>query len=352
MAAASRKYIAFEAGKYKVRESQTEEIIYSKVTVGGSGGKVLSIVSSKWDFNAAKLSNIVAGAASGEAVEYDQLTTALGLKQSTSEKGQPNGYAALDADSLVPITQIPPAALERLVVVADETARFALTTATVQNGDTVKQTDTGEMWFVTDDSSLDDAGGYAVYTAGTASSVPWSGVTGTPTTLAGYGITDYDDAAKAAAVADAIVDGVTDVAPSQNAVFDALALKADASAVASYQGFVNDNAGSITARQFVYIKSNGAVDKATPALATFETTVLVVKDATIATTATGNCYTEGDTVPGFTGLTPGKPLFVHASVDGSFTQDPTTITSDNLYQVGYAVSATQMVYAPRHIVEL
>jgi len=37
--------------------------------------------------------------------------------------------------------------------------------------------------------------------------------------------------AKAAAVSDAIVNGVTDVAPSQNAVFDALALKADASTV-------------------------------------------------------------------------------------------------------------------------
>jgi hypothetical protein len=36
--------------------------------------------------------------------------------------------------------------------------------------------------------------------------------------------------AQAAAVADSITDGVTDVAPSQNAVFDALALKADASA--------------------------------------------------------------------------------------------------------------------------
>jgi hypothetical protein len=36
-----------------------------------------------------------------------------------------------------------------------------------------------------------------------------------------------DARAKAAAVADAIADGVTDVAPSQNAVFDALALKAD-----------------------------------------------------------------------------------------------------------------------------
>jgi hypothetical protein len=39
--------------------------------------------------------------------------------------------------------------------------------------------------------------------------------------------------AKTATVSDAIVDGVTDVAPSQNAVFDALALKADASAVAN-----------------------------------------------------------------------------------------------------------------------
>lgn len=40
-------------------------------------------------------------------------------------------------------------------------------------------------------------------------------------------VTDFDTAAKAAAVADAINDGTTDVAPSQNAVFDALAGKAD-----------------------------------------------------------------------------------------------------------------------------
>lgn len=40
-------------------------------------------------------------------------------------------------------------------------------------------------------------------------------------------------AAKAAAVADAINNGTTDVAPSQNAVFDALALKEDASSVAA-----------------------------------------------------------------------------------------------------------------------
>lgn len=143
-----------------------------------------------------------------------------------SQKGAASGVATLDSNSLIPITQIPPAALERLVVVADQTARFALTTTTVQNGDTVKQTDTNIMYFIVDDTNLGNSTGYVTYSAGTAAAVAWSGVTGTPTTLSGYGITDYAAAAKAAAVADAITDGVTDVAPSQNAVFDALALKA------------------------------------------------------------------------------------------------------------------------------
>ena len=156
------------------------------------------------------------------------IQTQLNAKEATANKGVANGYASLDSNALIPITQIPPAALERLVIVANQAARFALTTTTVQNGDTVKQTDTNIMYFVSDDTNLGNAGGYTTYTAGTASSVAWSGVTGTPTTLTGYGITDYAAAAKAAAVADAIVDGVTDVAPSQNAVFDALALKLSA----------------------------------------------------------------------------------------------------------------------------
>lgn len=159
-------------------------------------------------------------------------TSAASAAQSTAdaaipsaEKGAVNGVATLDANQLIPIAQIPPAALERLVVVADETARFALTTATVQNGDTVKQTDTNIMYFVKDDTNLNSSAGYEEYTAGTASAVAWSGVSGTPTTVAGYGITDVGAVAKAAAVADSISDGVTDVAPSQNAVFDALAGK-------------------------------------------------------------------------------------------------------------------------------
>jgi hypothetical protein len=118
------------------------------------------------------------------------VTLALSGKLDTSLKGASNGLAELDANGLVPIGQIPPAALERFVVVPDEAARFALTTANAQNGDTVKQQDTGEMFFIKDETNLGNASGYAVYTAGSASSVPFSGVTGLPTTLSGYGITD------------------------------------------------------------------------------------------------------------------------------------------------------------------
>lgn len=97
-----------------------------------------------------------------------------------SEKGAANGVATLDASGIVPISQIPVAALERLTVVADQAARYALTTATVQDGDTVKQSDTGEMYFIKDDTNLSNAAGYSIYTAGTASSVAWSGITGVP----------------------------------------------------------------------------------------------------------------------------------------------------------------------------
>lgn len=47
-------------------------------------------------------------------------------------------------------------------------------------------------------------------------------------------ISDFTSAARTAAVADSITDAITNIAPSQNAVFDALALKADASALSNY----------------------------------------------------------------------------------------------------------------------
>lgn len=80
----------------------------------------------------------------------------------------------------IDIDRLPKAALERMAVVADDTARFKLTTATVQNGDTVKVTATGLMYMVKDETNLGSEDGYEPYTASQASSVPWSGVTGKP----------------------------------------------------------------------------------------------------------------------------------------------------------------------------
>ena len=82
----------------------------------------------------------------------------------------------------IDIARLPKGALERCVIVTDDTARFALTTDSVQIGDTVKVTATNKMYFVIDDTKLNTEAGYTVYTAGTATSVPWSGVTGKPST--------------------------------------------------------------------------------------------------------------------------------------------------------------------------
>lgn len=95
-----------------------------------------------------------------------------------------NFDASKIASGTISIDRLPKAALERLVVVADDTARFALTTATAQSGDTVKVTSTGKMYLIKDESKLNSEDGYEPYTASQASSVPWSGVTGKPSTFA------------------------------------------------------------------------------------------------------------------------------------------------------------------------
>ena len=94
-----------------------------------------------------------------------------------------NFDASKIASGTISIDRLPKAALERLIVVANDTARFALTTATAQSGDTVKVASTGKMYLIKDESKLNSEDGYEPYTASQASSVPWSGVTGKPSTF-------------------------------------------------------------------------------------------------------------------------------------------------------------------------
>lgn len=89
-------------------------------------------------------------------------------------------YTPLDSDGLINMKYIPAAALERVVVVADQTAQYALTTANVQLGDVVKRNDTGQLYFVVDTNNLGNANGYLQFTAGTAANVNWSGILNRP----------------------------------------------------------------------------------------------------------------------------------------------------------------------------
>ena len=60
-----------------------------------------------------------------------------------AEKGAANGVATLDATGKIPVGQIPASAIPELFVVADATARLALT---VQQGDEAIQLDDGSQW--------------------------------------------------------------------------------------------------------------------------------------------------------------------------------------------------------------
>lgn len=91
------------------------------------------------------------------------------------------GMNASKLTGTIDIARLPHGAMERCKIVVDDTARFKLTTADVQTGDTVKVTATDKMYFVVDDTKLSTEAGYEIYTAGSATSVPWSGVTGKPT---------------------------------------------------------------------------------------------------------------------------------------------------------------------------
>lgn len=71
------------------------------------------------------------------------LTASLAAKQDTAGKGAANGYAPLDASSLIPTAHLPPLAVNDVFTVASEAAMLALT---AQAGDMAIRTDTGKTY--------------------------------------------------------------------------------------------------------------------------------------------------------------------------------------------------------------
>lgn len=125
-------------------------------------------------------------AASAQSVEWNNVKNKPSTYTPSTHNHDNSTITSVDASKIttgtIDIARLPQGALERCVIVADDTARFKLTTASVQKGDTVKVTGTGKMYFVIDDTKLSSEDGYTVYTAGSATSVPWSGITGKPAT--------------------------------------------------------------------------------------------------------------------------------------------------------------------------
>lgn len=91
----------------------------------------------------------------------------------------------INADRLpeIPISKIPAAAMERLYVVASQSAAMSLT---IQEGDVVQIGSRGPMYFCVSESASTFATKFKEFTARSAVSVPWAGVTNAPTKLSQF----------------------------------------------------------------------------------------------------------------------------------------------------------------------
>lgn len=171
-------------------------------------------------------------------------------------------------------------------------------------------------------------------------------------------VTDFSAAAKAAAVADAIVDGVTDVAPSQNAVFDALVLKA--SAADAGKVFDSGVAGEIFGANQIWLvrraksgETAGRYYKATAdSFANSRVVGFIVVGASAVSAADPIVvYKLGQGALGSldTGFGVGNinaPVYLHQSTPGKFTLTPVTTTGSIIKPVGYVADDLMIEFQP------
>ena len=126
------------------------------------------------------LTGAVTGSTSSDLTSGVSITTTLSNVDASKITS-----GTLNADRLpeIPISKIPAAALERLYVVDSESAAVALK---IQEGDVVQIGSGGPMYFCVSESASTFPTKFKVFTAGAATSVPWSGVTNAPTKLSQF----------------------------------------------------------------------------------------------------------------------------------------------------------------------
>lgn len=126
----------------------------------------------------------IAGAISGSATFDGSSNVSINSTLNSFDASKITS-GTLNADRLpeIPISKIPAAAMERLYVVESQSAAMSLT---IQEGDVVQIGSGGPMYFCVSESASTFSTKFKVFTAGAATSVPWSGVTNAPTKLSQF----------------------------------------------------------------------------------------------------------------------------------------------------------------------
>lgn len=120
----------------------------------------------------------IAGAISGSATFDGSSNVSINSTLNSFDASKITS-GTLNADRLpeIPISKIPAAAMERLYVVESQSAAMSLT---IQEGDVVQIGSGGPMYFCVSESASTFATKFKEFTAGSATSVPWSGVLNKP----------------------------------------------------------------------------------------------------------------------------------------------------------------------------
>ena len=402
MAASNFLVFVYSNGE-KVQNSKDMEIILKTMSVSADGndnGLTISESSGKFNFNSKVLGGIGAATGAGEAVEYNQLTTALSDYIPLTQKGAANGVASLGADSKIPSAQLPALAITSVSVAADEVAHLAL--ADQEEGDVVVRSDEGKTYIhnggtagdmtdwtelvapgvgvtsvngdagpsvVLDTDDIDEGSTNLYYTGARFDTAFAAKDTGDLAEGANLYYTEARfDTAFAAKDTDDLGEGSTnlyftdarfdtrlaakdtdDLAEGDNLYFTDERAQAAAGIVETYG---NEQGAEITVRQIGVLDASGDVvlAQANQSLGKGNHFVMV-KDAQIADGAAGDFYApgKGTKVAGFTGLTQNAPVYLSRSAAGGYTQSLAGFVSgEHVVLIGHATSTTEMVFDPSY----
>lgn len=128
---------------------------------------------------------------------------------------------------------------------------------------------------------------------------------------------------------------------------DAIKVGANNVAVDFSLAKTNDNASPVALNKVVYVKPNGNIDLATKALATFNTELGIVEDASIPAASSGKVvFRRGAKVSGFTGLIPGAEYMIDTAGDIALYSAITFAVGEYVHVVGKALSDTELLFNP------